>query len=95
MIPVTRDIDIVVDLKQQDARRLETLFPQPEFYCPPLEILSDEIINRGQFNLLHVPTGLKNLACRSNGKTLLATSDGSKVPKTLPIMNENSIWISK
>lgn len=56
---LTRDMDIVVDVSPQDAQRFEQLFPQPEYYCPPIEVLGDEIRNRGQFNLLHVTTGLK------------------------------------
>jgi hypothetical protein len=56
---LTRDMDLVLDIHPKDATKLEGLFPQPDFYCPPIEILSDEIRNRGQFNLLHVQTGLK------------------------------------
>ncbi|OFZ18192.1 MAG: hypothetical protein A2Z20_11740 [Bdellovibrionales bacterium RBG_16_40_8] len=56
---LTRDMDIVIDVEPEDAIKFEKLFTQPEYYCPPIEILSDEIRNRGQFNLLHVLTGLK------------------------------------
>jgi hypothetical protein len=56
---LTRDMDIVIDIDLKDAHKFELLFQQPEYYCPPIEILGDEIRNRGQFNLLHVPTGLK------------------------------------
>lgn len=56
---ITRDIDLVLDIKSDDTLRFEKLFTQPEFYCPPIEILADEIRNRGQFNLLHVSSGLK------------------------------------
>lgn len=56
---LTRDMDIVIDINSMEARGFEALFPQPEYYCPPIEILADEIRNRGQFNLLHVSTGLK------------------------------------
>jgi hypothetical protein len=56
---LTRDMDLVVDVSAADVSKFMRLFQQPEFYCPPPEILSDEIINRGQFNLLHVSSGLK------------------------------------
>jgi hypothetical protein len=56
---LTRDMDIVIDVAADEARKFEQLFKQPEYYCPPLEVVSDEIRNRGQFNLLHVTTGLK------------------------------------
>src|SRR5262245_55317568 len=56
---LTRDMDLVIDIQPQDAQKFAQLFCQPEYYCPPIEILGDEINNRGQFNLLHVPTGLK------------------------------------
>jgi hypothetical protein len=56
---LTRDMDIVIDVDSGQAPLFEQLFTQPEYYCPPIEVLGDEIRNRGQFNLLHVPTGLK------------------------------------
>lgn len=56
---LTRDMDVVLDIKSDDAQKFETLFQQPNYYCPPYEVLSDEIRNRGQFNLLHVSSGLK------------------------------------
>ena len=55
----TRDLDLEVDIKPQNVRDFEALFPPPEYYCPPLEILTDEVLNRGQFNLLHPASGLK------------------------------------
>ena len=56
---LTRDMDIVIDVGLQEASLFEKLFTQPEYYCPPIEVLGDEVRNRGQFNLLHVSTGLK------------------------------------
>jgi hypothetical protein len=56
---LTRDMDIVIDVGAEDAQKFEQLFKQPEYYCPPIEIISDEIQNRGQFNLLHISSGLK------------------------------------
>jgi hypothetical protein len=56
---LTRDLDLVLDIEAKDCNKFFSLFQQPEFYCPPMEILADEVRNRGQFNLLHVPSGLK------------------------------------
>ena len=56
---LTRDMDLVLDIRASDALKIEKLFCSPEYYCPPHEILTDEIRNRGQFNLLHISSGLK------------------------------------
>ncbi len=56
---LTRDMDLVIDISAADSQKFSELFSQPNYYCPPLEVISDEIRNRGQFNLLHVDTGLK------------------------------------
>ena len=56
---LTRDMDIVLDIHPSDAQNFSQLFLQPDFYCPPSEVLNDEIRNKGQFNLLHPATGLK------------------------------------
>jgi hypothetical protein len=56
---MTKDMDIVVDVPAQDASKFEFYFPFSGFYCPPGDILKDEIVNRGQFNLIHHESGLK------------------------------------
>ncbi len=56
---MTKDMDIVIDVPAQDASKFELYFPFSGFYCPPADILKDEIINRGQFNLIHHESGLK------------------------------------
>lgn len=73
---MTKDMDIVIDILPTDAQKLEQIFPQDIFYCPPSEILADEITHRGQFNILHHDTGLKiDFVIRKNteyGKTEFA-----------------------
>jgi hypothetical protein len=49
----------MIDILPSDARKLESLFPPEQFYCPPLEVMKSEIVHRGQFNLIHHETGLK------------------------------------
>lgn len=56
---LTHDLDMVIDILPRHAVKLETLFPLETFYCPPLEVLSSEIVHRGQFNLIHHQSGLK------------------------------------
>ncbi len=56
---MTKDMDIVIDVRTEDASKFELFFPFSGFYCPPSEILKDEIVHRGQFNLIHHDSGLK------------------------------------
>lgn len=58
---VTHDVDLVVEL---DVHRIEdfvTLFPEEEFYCPPVAVIRAEVSRemRGHFNLIHHATGFK------------------------------------
>jgi hypothetical protein len=57
----TNDLDLVVFLRLEDIKRLIEVFPTPEFYVPPQEVIVAEIAReqRGQFNLVHVSTGFK------------------------------------
>lgn len=54
----TRDIDIVADIKPEQAKDLVTYFPASEFYCDQGTI-EEEIRRRGQFNIIHTASGLK------------------------------------
>lgn len=56
---LTHDLDVVVDLKPTDALHIEALFPAADFYVPPPEVIRDEVVRRGQFNLIHHDSGLK------------------------------------
>ncbi len=56
---LTRDMDIVVELQPSTVLSLSTFFPGNFYYLPPHEILSQEVVNRGQFNILHLETMLK------------------------------------
>ncbi len=56
---MTHDMDVVIDLFPADVNKIAILFPLKEFYCPPEEVLKSEIVNRGQFNLIHHESGLK------------------------------------
>lgn len=58
---LTVDIDLAVALSDSDLRGLPTIFPEPDFYCPPFESLRSENRRecRGHFNIIHLPSGLK------------------------------------
>jgi hypothetical protein len=49
---MTRDMDLVLDIQPTDVSRFEKLFPFESFYCPPPEVLKQEVVERGQFNLI-------------------------------------------
>ncbi len=56
---LTKDMDLVVSVKPEQAASFEVMFPFEDFYCPPLEVVREEVIQRGQFNLIHHASGLK------------------------------------
>lgn len=57
---LTNDVDIIVFLRREDAKKLPAAFPAEEFYCPPLEVIESERTRdqRGHFNLIHHESGL-------------------------------------
>ncbi len=55
---LTQDIDIVADLKSEQAEAFCEKFPEPEFYCW-LPTLKEAIARQRIFNLLEIKTGLK------------------------------------
>jgi hypothetical protein len=57
----TRDVDLVVSLRPDDALRLATAFPAQRFYVPPPEVIAEESrrARHGHFNLIHLDTSLK------------------------------------
>ena len=58
---LTVDLDVMVFLRDSDLERLAEIFPSPEFYLPPAEVIRNEIRKpaQGQFNLIHIPTSFK------------------------------------
>ncbi len=55
----TQDVDLVVRIKAKQIADFENLFSLEKYYCPPKEILHDEILRRGSFNLIHQDSGIK------------------------------------
>lgn len=58
---LTNDLDVMVFFRDADLVRLSELFPPPEFYVPPVEVMQSEVRRptQGQFNLIHTPTSFK------------------------------------
>ncbi len=58
---LTNDVDIVIVLAADEADRLVTAFPAPDYYVPPAEVVRVEAARPawGHFNLLHVETALR------------------------------------
>jgi hypothetical protein len=57
----TRDIDLVLELREGDAGGLLDAFSPDDFYRPPLEALREEIRRprHGHFNIIHRDTALR------------------------------------
>lgn len=55
----TNDIDLVVEIKSNQVQNFEKAFSPIEYYIPPIEILQDEIVRSGSFNLIHQQSGIK------------------------------------
>jgi hypothetical protein len=55
----TKDVDLVVHIQPNQVKGFERLFPMEDYYCPPMEVLHDEVIRRGSFNLIHQHSGIK------------------------------------
>lgn len=58
---LTNDIEIVVVLDRARIARLPEIFPETEFYCPPIEAIEGEAARaeHGHFNIIHHETGFK------------------------------------
>jgi hypothetical protein len=58
---LTIDIDIPIFVGPSEAALLPKVFREPDFYCPPSDVLSLEATRdcRGHFNIIHIATGLK------------------------------------
>jgi hypothetical protein len=57
----TYDVDFVAFLRDSDILRFPKIFPPPEYYVPPLEVIAAEVERpeKGQFNVIHADTSFK------------------------------------
>lgn len=89
---MTRDMGLVVELKTNISNNLKSIFSESEFYLPPDEIISNEIASRGQFNLLHVESGLKvDFIVR---KASPHSIEEFKRRKKMPFTKDFSAWLA-
>lgn len=58
---LTMDVVLVIHLETAETPIIATLFPDPDYYTPPPDVISQEVrrATGGHFNVIHVPTGLK------------------------------------
>jgi hypothetical protein len=58
---LTRDIDLVLALRPEDASRIVTAFSEDSYYVPPLEVQQAETARErhGHFNIGHHDSGLR------------------------------------
>jgi hypothetical protein len=54
----TNDIDILADLQEEQVEAVSQEFPFPDYYVSPAAV-REAIRDRRQFNIIHVPSGLK------------------------------------
>ncbi len=57
----TLGVDVAILLKTEQTDLLPAVFAEPEYYCPPVDVLHSEISrpSRGHFNVIHIPSGMK------------------------------------
>ncbi|PIS11683.1 MAG: hypothetical protein COT73_02595 [Bdellovibrio sp. CG10_big_fil_rev_8_21_14_0_10_47_8] len=55
----TNDIDLVVQIGVAQIKDFANTFDFPSYYCPPFEVIQDEVLRRGSFNLIHQDSGIK------------------------------------
>lgn len=58
---MTHDIDLIISLNEFEIQKFVSAFKLEEFYCPPREIILEEIKqkSKGHFNLIHHETGFR------------------------------------
>lgn len=58
---LTHDIDLIIYLANEKVEQFLELFPDNEFYRPPIEVARNEIKlgEKGHFNIIHHETGFK------------------------------------
>jgi hypothetical protein len=67
-------------------------FPPDQFYCPPHTIMIQEFARRGQFNLLHLPSGLK-IDCVIQKNTAHGKSEFERRRRLL-ILPDLEAWVA-
>src|SRR5450759_2644205 len=58
---LTLDVDLVIRFTPDDAGAFAALWPPDEFYCPPVEVISEERgrATHGHFNVIHKDSAMR------------------------------------
>ena len=91
---LTHDIDMIVHLQRDDAKRLAAIFPSSQYYCPPEEVILTEIRRsvRAQFNVIHHDSGFKADFYLLGNDPLHAWAFSNK--KRLAINDDLSVYVA-
>lgn len=84
---LTLDIDIPLLVTPKDIPTLLDCFAEPEYYCPPADVIASEIARdcRSHFNLIHIPTGLKADLYPGNRDVTFAWAWQNRLTENTPI----------
>ncbi len=57
---MTNDVDVVIDLKPEDAPKLYRAYSSSDFYAPPADVMAAEAeTDEGQFNVVHLDSVMR------------------------------------
>ena len=90
----TRDIDLILELREADAGSLLDAFSPDDFYRPPLEALREEIRRprHGHFNIIHRDTALRADVYLLGDDPLHAWAFERRV--RIPLEDDVAIWLA-
>lgn len=90
----TRDIDLILQLQDAGASGLLDAFHQDDFYCPPLEVLREEIQRPrgGHFNIIHRDTALRADVYLVGDDPLHSWAFERRV--RIPLEDDVAIWLA-
>ena len=90
----TRDIDLVLELREGDAGGLLDAFSPDDFYRPPLEVLREEIRRprNGHFKIIHRDTALRADVYLVGDDSLHVWAFERRV--RIPLEEDTAIWLA-
>lgn len=90
----TRDIDLILDLREADAPFLLDAFSSDDFYRPPLDTVKEEIRRprHGHFNIIHRDTALRADVYLLGEDPIHAWAFGRRV--RIPLEDDIAIWLA-
>jgi hypothetical protein len=82
----TADVDLALALPCPAAADLEKLYPAPDYYCPPRDVLLVELARqeRAHFNIIHLASGLKADFYPSRNQPLFQWAIKNRVERLTP-----------